>query len=291
MIRKVNVLLVVLFAALIGVKALKSLSASRAASSAGSPGAEARQVPSLAPNVYYFNWSDFSVENTMANRNGVLLDTLRAIFPDARFVHLRGAVSVFAKALREDPRAVVVGFGHHRDLKGVGVVSDLPLALSRLAVMTLRSNPWRYSGPESLAGLRIVSNDDFLDYPLVKRVVKVQESGETAGMPTINVVSDLKSREDIGRMVESGQADAFFVTCDSSSFMPEQFSSTIFQRFRMSGAIDSGEVLLRVSTLDASYSSALLEAYGKGMRRIDASGERARIFAYYGLEPPALPAE
>ena len=268
MIRKINITLAVAFVILFAVKGLKSLSSSDAGARTSDGGESAADggASSLAPHIYYFNWANFSVENKLANRNGILLGTMQVIFPKATFVHLRGDVAVFAKALREDPSAVVVGFGHHPALDGVGEVSEIPLAYSRLAVMTHRSNPWRYKGPESLAGLRIVSHEDFCDYPLVKRIIKEQATGE------------------------AGEADAFFATCDNAALMPEQISSTILQRFRMSGEIDRGDVLLRVSDRDPDFAKAILSEYADGMRKIDANGVRRRLFDYYGFTPEPLPA-
>ena len=293
MIRKINIAMAVAFVVLLAVKGLRNLSASAAAAraAAASSAAAADDGTSLAPHVYYFNWANFSVVNTVANRNGVLLDTIRAIFPKAEFRHLRGDVPAFAKALRDDPLAVVVGYGHHRDLEGAGVVSELPLAYARLAVMTSRSNPWRYTGPKSLAGLRIVLNDDFLDFPLVKRIFKEQEAGRTEGLPKLTVVPEQRSREALAAIVEAGDADGFLVAFDRASFLPEQMSATIVQRFRRSEGIDRGDVLLHVSSKDPALRDEILKTYERGMRRIEASGERRRIFAYYGFVPEPLPAD
>ena len=291
MIRKINITLAVAFVVLFALKGLKSLSTPGSAARAGGADEASAQAgaSSLAPRVYYFNWANFAVENKLANRHGVLLGTMQAIFPKATFIHLRGDVASFAKALREDPAAVVVGFGHHPALEGVGAVSEIPIAYSRLAVMTSRSNPWRYKGPESLAGLRIVSNDDFLDYPFVQRIMKAQESGNTNGIPAIKIMPDTRSREDLARIVESGDADAFFATCDRADLMSEQISASILQRFRMSDEFDRGGVLLRVSNVDPAFAKAVLAEYEAGMRKIDANGVRRRLFDYYGFVPESLP--
>ena len=294
MIRKINITLAVAFVILFAFKGLKSLTSSRAVARTndGGESSAAGNASSLAPRVYYFNWTSFSVKNKLADRNGVLLGSMQLIFPKATFVHLRGGVEEFAKALREDPAAVVVGYGHHPVLEGVGAASELPLAYSRLAVMTPRSNPWRYKGPESLAGLTIVSNDAFLDFPLVQRLVKAQESGNTNGVPTIKIVSDARSREDLAKIVEAGEADAFFATCDNAMLMPELISSTILQRFRMSDEIDRGAVLFHVSNSDPEFAKAIIREYEEGLRRIDSNGVRRRLFDYYGFVPePLTPVE
>ena len=293
MIRKINIALAVAFVILFAFKGLKSLSSSRADARSRDDGeaSASDNASTLAPRVYYFNWTSFSVRNKLADRNGILLGSMQVIFPKATFVHLRGGVQDFAKALRDDPAAVVVGYGRHPALDGVGAVSELPIAYSRLAVMTPRSNPWRYKGPESLAGLRIVSNDDFLDFPLVQRLLKAQESGSTNGIPSIKVVSDIRSREELAKIVEAGEADAFFATCDNAMSMPELVSSTILQRFRMSDEIDRGHILFYVSNRDPEFAKAILAEYEEGLRRMDSNGVRRRMFAYYGFVPEPLPPE
>ena len=291
MIRKINITLAVAFVILFAFKGLKSLSSSRADARARDDGESSAtgNASTLAPRIYYFNWTSFSVRNKLADRNGILLGSMQVIFPKATFVHLRGGVQEFAKALRDDPAAVVVGYGRHPALDGVGAVSELPLAYSRLAVMTPRSNPWRYEGPESLAGLRIVSNDDFLDFPLVQRLLKAQESGSTNGIPSIKIVSDIRSREELAKIVEAGEADAFFATCDNAMSMPELVSSTILQRFRMSDEIDRGHILFYVSNRDPEFAKAILAEYEEGLRRMESNGVRRRLFDYYGFVPEPLP--
>ena len=132
MIRKINITLAVAFVILFAFKGLKSLSSSRADARARDDGESSAtgNASTLAPRIYYFNWTSFSVRNKLADRNGILLGSMQVIFPKAAFVHLRGGVQEFAKALRDDPAAVVVGYGRHPALDGVGAVSELPLAYS-----------------------------------------------------------------------------------------------------------------------------------------------------------------
>jgi hypothetical protein len=286
MIKKINVALAVAFAVLLALKGLKSLAPARSAAPAAAPAAEksAEAASALAPHVYYFNWPNFSVENPVANRNGVLLDTIKAVFPNAVILHMRGNVPHFAKILREDPRAVVVGYGRHILLDDSAAVSEMPMAYSKAAVMTLRSNPWRYKGPASLAGLKIAANDDFLDYPLVKRAIAARESGGGEDLPEIVVMPDSLSMEDLCKVVESGGADAFLASSDSSGRTFERFSH-VMRNFRASAPVDEGDVLLHVSKLDPEFAAAVIADYEAGMLRIEASGERRRIFAYYGFIP------
>ena len=144
MIKKINTLLVVAFVAMLALKGVKVLKDSRAAAAQSHKAAtsERQDASQLAPCVCYGYWAGYSIENPISNRNGVLLDMMRAIFPNATFRNVHGNVDEFAKILREDPKAVVVGFGEHPSLKGMKM-APTPLMHCPLVLMTLRTNPWR----------------------------------------------------------------------------------------------------------------------------------------------------
>jgi len=95
---------------------------------------------------------------------------------------------------------------------------------------------------------------------------------------------DSLSMEDLCKVVESGGADAFLASSDSSGRTFERFSH-VMRNFRASAPVDEGDVLLHVSKLDPEFAAAVIADYEAGMLRIEASGERRRIFAYYGFIP------
>ena len=104
MIKKINIALAIAFVvmfALKGLKNFKEASAKRAAPQ--NRAAERQEASQLAPHICYGYWAGYTLENPISNRNGVLLDIVRAIFPKATFRHIHGEVKDFAKVLREDP--------------------------------------------------------------------------------------------------------------------------------------------------------------------------------------------
>ena len=62
----------------------------------------------------------------------------------------------------------------------------------------------------------------------------------------------------------------------------------VLQRFRKSAVVGKGDTLLYVTSADKDYAKRVLDAFEAGIRRIDASGERRRIFDYYGMVPPPI---
>ena len=288
MIKKLNVALVVAIVAILAMKGAARLSSAarerKAAKAAAA--AESRQKGEAlpAPNVYYEYWSGYSVVDPISNRNGILLDVVRAIFPDAKFRNVSGGTSAFAKALAEDPTAVVVGFGEHPAFKGVAF-APTPMAYFPIVVMTLRSNPWKYVGPKSLESLRILASETFLD-------AKVLREMHERGAPNLKVMPPSVSKVEFADMVERGKADAFVMTgnVDISDGVMDGFASArLVQRFRSSPDIGSDGALLFVSGLDPDFRKRVVDEYEAGIRRLKASGELDRIFGYYGMTPHAIP--
>ena len=287
MIKKINILLVVAFAAMLalkGVKTLKSNSAAgRQATAADSDGKQA--VSQLSPCVCYGYWAGYSVENPISNRNGVLLDIVRAIFPNAVFRNVHGAVKDFAKILRENPKAVVVGFGEHPDLKGVRR-AQTPLMKCPLVLMTQRTNPWRYKGPESLDSLRIIANEAFLDYKVI-RELRERFGGDEKHL---RIVPSFCTKVELAEMVEKGEGDAFVMAGRKNAKSEDDVSTDgftslhILKAFRQSDVIGNDGTFLYVSGLDDALAGRIIDEYEAGIKRIDANGERRRIFEYYGME-------
>lgn len=290
MIKKINIVLAILFAVMFALKGLKEIKADRERNAAANPAPAkaAKAETELAPTVYYVHWTYFAAEDPLSNRNGVLLDTLRAIFPKARFVLFGGSVEDFAAKLREDPHALVAGFGAHPAFAGCRAAKT-PMAYGSYILMTLRTNPWRYEGEKSLDKLRIVTSPDYLDCEVLRK--RYEKLGGDS--PLFRVASPETSKMEQAAMVEAGEADAFVAAGDAGNkgVAIDTMSIRILQRFRKSDEIGRDDMLLYVSTLDEKYSQDVLDAYEAGMRRIEASGERRRIFEYYRMVPDPLPSE
>ncbi len=283
MIKKVNIALAVAFAALLAVKGLKWLKDSIAeqAGGAGKTPAAQQEASLPAPNVYYGFWAGYTLEDPISNRNGVLLDIVRAIYPGATFRKLHGNVDEFAKHLREDPRAVVVGFGEHPELKGFPAAST-PLMHCPLVLMPLRSNPWQYKDTSSLDGVRIVADEAFLDYKVIR------ELRDRAGKDSdrLRLMPSTVTRVDLAEIVEKGEADAFVMSDMTNTQGTTQdgvVSTRILHRFRKSKPIANDGTLLYVSDRDADFAKRVIAEYEAGLRRIDENGQRRRIFEYYNI--------
>ncbi len=281
MIKKLNILLVVVLCAMFAMKGLKEIKKSRERQTQVKEEVAARQeVSSLAPCAYYGYWAGYTVENPISNRNGMLLDIVKAIFPNATFRRLYGDVTEFAQHLREDPNAVVVGFGEHPDLKNAKA-APTPLMYCPIVLLTLRTNPWRYKDVSSLEGVRILANEAFLDYKVLRDLLA--KYGEDS--PYLRIMPAFVSKEKQAEMVANGEADAFVSTgVDNSEVIMDGIASTrILQQFRKSDPIGNDGTFLYVSTKDASFATNVVAEYEAGLRRIDASGQLRRILEYYGM--------
>ena len=281
MIKKLNILLVVVISAMFAVKGLKEIKKSRGQQAQGKDDAAARQeVSSLAPCAYYAYWAGYTIENPISNRNGMLLDIVKAIFPNATFRRLYGDVTEFAQHLREDPNAVVVGFGEHPDLKNAKT-APTPIMYCPIVLLTLRTNPWRYKDVSSLEGVRILANEAFLDYKVLRDLLA--KYGKDS--PYLRIMPASVSKEKQAEMVANGEADAFVSTgVNNSEVIMDGIASTrILQQFRKSDPIGNDGTFLYVSTKDASFATNVVAEYEAGLRRIDASGQLRRILEYYGM--------
>ena len=291
MIKKLNIALAIAFAVLIAVKAIKSVLPERgrkAAVQAEASRDSADETPAIT--VYYDNWTYFAQENRISNRNGICLDMLRAIFPRAQFRRVNVEdVSSFAEKLREDPSGVLCTFGRHPDLKDC-VTAPTPLAYSTIVLYTLRSNPWRFTGPESLEKIKIATSREFLDFGLLRDLY--ERFGEDS--QRLKVLPGNTSAADLEKIVETGAADAFVATgvkldnALSADAAQQRSSTSRLKRFRFSGEIARDNVLFRVSSADPDNSKRIVDAYEKGIRRIEANGQRRRIFEYYSMTPTPI---
>ena len=279
MIKKINIALVSAFVAILLASAMRGMFVGKKAEPAPGDAPEIASAAQAVPdvNVYYVRWAKYAMPNRISNRNGVLLDLMRALFHGAAMHCINGDVKRFAEKLSEDPSAVVVGFGNHPDLATCRR-APTPLAFAPLVVRTLRSNPWRFGGTNSIDELRLVVRRSLLDYSVIRDRV-----GDGSGR--MIVVDSSTSVDDIAALIEDGKADGFVATGESRSSELEMTSAQILQRFRTSDIIAKDPVYLYVSNIDPAFADAVIDAYEKGVKRIDASGERARIFAYYDMTP------
>ena len=291
MIKKINIALVVAFVVLLVFKGLKNFKDARAKKAEMRQDAVAAQqeISQLAPCVYYAYWAGYTLENPISNRNGILLDIVRAIFPNATYRRIKGGMGEFAKILRDEGHAVVVGFGEHPALKGFPTAKT-PLMHCPLVLMTIRTNPWRYRDASSLDGLRIVADESFLDYKVIRDLHERQGKGATS----LRLMPSTVSKVELAEIVRKGEADAFAMGDLKNAEGADRDGLTsvrILQDFRKSKPIANDGTLFRVSAKDAAFAKRLIEDYEAGMQRIEKNGMRRRIFEYYGIRYESVKSE
>ena len=284
MIKKVNIILAVAFSLMLGLKGLKEIKDAREkkVQPSAAESSVQEEASSLAPCICYEYWAGYSIEDPISNRNGVLLDVMRAIFPKATFRHIHGNMDAFVDMLEKDPNAAVVGFGDHPSLKNA-IAAPTPLMYCPLVLMTLRTNPWRYKGESSLDSLRILANEAFLDYKLIRNL----HDRHGKDSPALRIVPSSVSKVMLADMVEDGEADAFVMSDmknEMGAAMDSVTSVRLLYHFRRSEPIANEGTRFIVSGKDPELAKRMVDEYEKGLLRIEKSGELRRIFEYYGAE-------
>lgn len=277
MIKKLNIALVVFFALMLALKGLKSALAHRPVATPAVAAAVAPEVSDLAPDVLYAEWEGFVSPNPITNRNGLLLDILREIFPQMRLVPIRGGMKTVVEMLRENPTAVLIGFGDHPAIMEFPR-SQVPIGYSEVVVCTRRTNPWRYADLASLKKLRLGINEEFLDYPRVNAYYT--ENKEEAHRVKLYSRQNARNqqRDDFG----NDRLDGFLATQGVFSNETDGTSALNAIQLRESAPIDRGEIFFRVSNTDPEKTAALIRAYEQGMERLRGRGILRRIYEYYG---------
>lgn len=276
MIRKINLVLFTVFLALLGAKAFKNALVKRRAQQPTAVEAVASDVSKLAPHFYYVSWTGFSGMNPVSNRNGVLLDILRTIFPKASFTRFEGNVTELAAKLNADPSAAMPVCGDYPELNQCPKAKT-PLCEAELVLLTARANPWRYKDESSLDALRIGVLSDMKEFPLVRRLRErwKDQPERLTVLPSASTVSDISAK------FEGGTINAFFWTGGAGACAVDVSSAFVLQRVRMSKPIAKTPVILHASSQSPEKSAELLRDYEAGMVRLERTGALRRIREYY----------
>lgn len=276
MIKKLNIALLVFFAAMIGMKALKNhLNERRSAPVKVAVKSQVEET--VKPTIYYSLWARYAFPNEISNRNGIILDKMRAIFPKAKFVEIEDTYECALDAIDKDPAGVLVTFGCLEELCEKSLTAPTPIAQASLALYLPRSSSWVYAGPESLDELKIVSMPSYLDFKAVRDfAARHSDDGKITFIrdnPTI-----MKSFE----YMMSDEYDAMFGTYDIPAEIVQELSGAfLLGRVKKTEPIDTMDIVLHVSNKDEALANKIIDAYEKGMKRIKDSGELSRIEAYY----------
>ncbi len=282
MIRKVCIALVVLLAVMAGLKFALVMSEERTEFGGDTKTASARAADAktdFAPNVYYTRWVPYAVENDVSHRNGYLLDLARAIFPKARFVRVFGEAKDVVAAFEKDPNGVSVMYGDHPRFAQFQK-APTPVYEIDMVVYTMRTNSWRYvGGPESLAKLRLGFVEDYLD-------VKVLREHAQRHPDRVRVYqADQPGFDNLAGEVLAGRIDGFAVSkANVNDTRQIGMAAERMIEFRMSKPIAKGAALFMPSNKDPERAKRLIDAYEKGYKAIEASGELRRLREYYGVK-------
>ena len=273
MIKKLNIVLLVIAAVLFGIKGLQVLLATRAASAATesrSLNAAGPVVSSLSPRILYCYWPPYAAENPVSNHNGYILDIVRAIFPCARFDRRETPLAERVAVLHQDRNAVLVSYGHHPLLRSFPQ-SKSSTGYYELAVFTARTNAWHYTGPASLDQIRLGCSPEYFECAELTNhhFVAISEEDDFAAH-----LAD----------VQKGRFDGFIETHSVYQWDLETSSVAVRAELRMSEPIGRVNMLFTASDKDPAFSKKLLDDFEAGLARITASGELARIKQYYSFE-------
>lgn len=280
MIKKLNAVLFVLLFLLLGLKALKDKLAAQQSQAVEFVEAKPVRNAEFAPTVYYLPWVPYAVPNPITNRNGYLLDVIHEIFPNARFVRLSGTVRTVAEALARDPAGVQCEYGDHQYLTNV-VSAATPLLTREIAVYTDRSNPWAYDGVESLEKLRLSICVNDLD----SKVLRAYAEKHGNDPKRLRIYSgELRDRDEWRNDLKAKRVDGY-VDTRVENLKTSHLGSLAVRLLwaSVSLPIDTVEVRFSVSNRDPAYAKQLIDAYERGIREMEASGELRRLRDYYGI--------
>lgn len=275
MIKKINIFLLVVFAALFALKFVREA----ADSSAKAPVASVSAGPverGLDVTVYSDVIPPYTAPDVIARHNGLFIDLLASIFPRLKISYPdeESRTNWWHRALTTDPRAVALAspvdplFADYPKTRS-------PLGSMELHLLTPRKSPRRYRPGDSFRGWRLAIDVTGGADAFVNRLV---DGGVLTRLDTLPKESTF---EDFLRAnAYDGLLVPLFVT-DVIRF--EDLSTGLSEDFRRSDVVTRVPCHLAVSKLDPAFVERFLREFEEGLRRIEASGERRRILEYYGL--------
>lgn len=278
MIKKLNVFLFVIVAAMLGVKFVVD----RLPSGGGTCAPSGRALvlnAGFAPRIVYEEMGLYAMENPMTMRNGCVLDTLKAVFPRGRLDLQKLDVPRACDILKNDPNAVCAAYGNHPQLSAFPH-APTPLAEADIVLYTLRTLEWNYTGPESIANIRLGFTEGYLDCPRLVRLYS--ESQKTSNPVRLFRSSDRYYHDPLSAVLD-GEVDAVAMIRPSYSAETIGVTSETLFKFNVSDPVDRIQLLLIVSNADPEYAKRLIEAYENGLKEIEASGRLRRIREYYRI--------
>lgn len=281
MIKKLNIALVVMVLILFGFKGLKDVLAAKKAARSGQAMAALSvddHNAQFTPRIYSAQWHPFVNPDALSNRNGYIVDVLKAIFPRLEVKIVKGGVADYVDILKKDPDALIVNFGDHP------AFAEFPKAPTPVCWMCYglffsRDLKWRYKGPKSLDSLRIACAESSLDSPVLRAFRDKWK--DTPGKFMVVKGQKLGNPDFSG--IERGEFDAFVGMLKGSHSQQARSDTYLYTHYSKSGPIDKVNTLIHCSNLNPERTKAFIAAYEKGFKEIAENGKLRRIKEYYGF--------
>lgn len=285
MIKVVNIVMLVVLAVMFVAGAISKMN-SAASAPAGSPERVAQvEEPrsELVPDLCVQHLPPHMFVDEISGRRGLFLEQLLSIFPKAR---VRPSESLVSddwnfEQLKTNPRAAVVFWSFQDPDAPTNFMrkARLPMGEVPVVLMTLRKQ-------------RAVEPEDFAAHPEWKIGIFKEMCGTAFAQSFLKAGRGKVYRGDLDlaeKALSEGEVAAFAVeaewrTCDNVYVVGYET-----ERFRLSKTFAVEKIGLVVSALDPAFADALIRDYEAGLRRLERSGERRRIYDYYGL--PIVPLE
>ena len=276
MVKKINIALLCVFAILFALKTLRDLSSGKGRTAGPDPEPRAETPGSdLEVQFYCEHEPPFVSVDVITRRDGLFLDQIRAIFPKVRLVFCdeTNRVDWSIRALRSNPHAIAFATREDPRFADFGK-TESALGWVEYRFITYRTNPWRYTGPESLAGKKFL-----LDVATCKNgdILRLDKEGVVETLDLIGPTCDYE------RLLGEDRYEGILCPyARMEHFRMEESGTVDSENFRCSPRFTACEIRLAVSSLDPEFAKRFLAEFESGFKRISESGERRRIFEYYG---------
>ena len=275
MIKKINIFLLVVFAAMFALKFVREAVSSSAKAPVASVSADSADQ-GLDVTVYCDVIPPYTAPDVIARHNGLFVDLLGRIFPRLKVSYPteESRTNWWRRALSTDPRAVA--FASPVDPLFAGCPKTRsPLGSMELHLLTPRKSDRRYRPGDSFRGWRLALDVAGGADAFVNRLVDEGVLTRLDAMPKESTFEEfLRANAYDGLLVP------LFVT-DVVRF--EDLSTGLSEDFRRSDVVTRVPCHLAVSKLDPAFVERFLREFEEGLKRIEANGERRRILEYYGL--------
>ena len=285
MIKVVNIVVLVFIVGMLVVSAIDKMRSAVSSSAGSSARVVSAEEPrsELAPDLCVPYAPPYMFVDEISGRRGLFLEQLLSIFPKARLQTRASVVSVdwALEQLKTNSRAALMYWCFQDPDAPTNFMrcARLPLGEVPIVLLTLRKQ-------------QAVEPEDLAAHPEYKIGIFEELLGAAFARPFLEAGRVKVYRGDfdlVEKALLEGEVVAF-----ASMYQREVDKETYdpgyeMEKFRVSQPFAFEKFGLIVSTLDPAFADALIRDYEAGMHRLERTGERRRIYDYYGL--PIVPLE